>query len=495
MALRTSARLALAFGLTAAAAAAGTTMPARAQSTPTASPAPSAVGNEAILSIAVSPIYRRTGLVVVQGGELGGCKSNCERLWISRDGGSTWHQAAGGGTGVALHPIVAVTGSGREVLIGYGDKGIQRSDDDGQTWRTLGSVAGMPAPEPSFAQSGLVAVAAGTNKDYLLDGAAVQPLQGSGGVLEDTAFRYSPAFPQASAQAPAALVAGVQPTSHLSAVASCSGALACSAPVVLPGTTTLSGAPNLHLSSTFDKDGTVFAQTETGIYRSTDGGATFTQLQVGVAGATQTGTPMMALAPGYSQTGAVRTAYAAVLQSVPAGTGQGTRPDGGIYRTGDGGGTWTRLGSSDVLNRGAIAVAVAPGGRLFAGYLSHGGGLLCSADGGATWQATCPPLGGGHGSGGGNVAGAGGQGGAACTGSCPGSASDAGVGGAGGAAGGATGESGGAGALTGAATGGDGAGSRSRWMLPLAAALLLAVGAAVAARRRRRGDRDRANLG
>ncbi len=492
MAWQSSTRRALALGLAAAAATLCASVPVRAQTAP---PASSAIGNEAILSIAVSPLYQRTGLVVVQGGELSNCSSNCARLWISRDGGSTWHLAAGGGTGVALHPVVAVTGSGHEVLIGYGDKGIQRSDDDGDTWRTLGSVGGMPAPEPSFAQSGLVAVAAGTNRDYLLDGATVQPLPGSGGVLEDTSFGYSPAFPQGSAKAPAALVAGIQPTSHLPAVASCSGSLACSAPVVLPGTTTLSGAPNLHLSSTFDRDGTVFARTETGIYRSTDGGATFTQLQVGAAGASQTGTAMMALASGYSQTGAVRTAYAAVLQSMPAGTGSGTRTDGGIYRSTDGGTTWARLGSSDLLNRGAIAVAVAPDGRLFAGYLSHSGGLLCSADGGRTWQPACPPLAAGHGSSVGGSGARGGQGGAGCTGDCGGSKSSqaGGAGNRGPGAGGTDGTGGGV-ALAGAPTRPDGGGSALRWIMPLSAALLLAVGAAVSARRRRRGARDTANI-
>jgi hypothetical protein len=109
---------------------------------------------------------------------------------------------------------------------------------------------------------------------------------------------------------------------------------------------------------------------------------------VPTSGAAVTTTPMAALAPGYAEAGPIRTLYVAVLQLF-----SGRPPSGGIYSSHDGGSTWGRVGSPSPLDRGAVAVAAAPDGRLFAGYLGSGGvGLLCSMDG-AAWEARCPETG------------------------------------------------------------------------------------------------------
>jgi hypothetical protein len=154
----------------------------------------------------------------------------------------------------------------------------------------------------------------------------------------------------------------------------------------------------------------------------------------------------MALAPGYGT--ANHTAAAAVLQIV--GTGSQTRSGGGVYRSTDAGATWQAVGSPGLFDHGATAVAIAPDGRLFGGYLKDGGtvGLLCNT--GALWQVSCPPV--GHFNGGGA---------ARCgAGACPAGGAAAGTGNQqGGTAAGAGGGPGGAG--DGAGTAGRDASSRN----------------------------------
>jgi len=106
---------------------------------------------------------------------------------------------------------------------------------------------------------------------------------------------------------------------------------------------------------------------------------------------------MMALAPGYRDHGPVRTAYVAIMQAT--GTGKDMKRTGGVYRTTDGGTTWAAIGSPGPMDEGVLALAVASDGRMFAAFLtSHvQGGLLCSTDGGQTWQVACPAVGGGAG--------------------------------------------------------------------------------------------------
>jgi hypothetical protein len=262
---------------------------------------------------------------------------------------------------------------------------------------------------------------------------------------------------------------------------------------LLNGAGPMAGTPNLYLSSDFGNDGAVFAQTASGIFKSSNGGGTFTPMVIGANGASATSTSMMALAPGYRETGPVRTAYAAVMQAF--GTGKDMKRTGGVFRTTDGGTTWNAVGNPGPMDEGVLALAAAPDGRLFAAFLtSHvQGGLLCSTDGGATWQVACPVV--GTGSNGVNAAkatnapGCSGSGCAAAGGATPASGSGSGAGAP-------------AAASSLPATGGAGAGavngnliaapkSPSRpWLLPLIVAAALAVAAIVASVVRRRGARD-----
>jgi len=358
---------------------------------PTPPPLPSAIGNEVVVSIAVSPAYLRTGLVVVQASPMGNCSPNCNRIWVSHDGGHTWHVAAARGWNQGSRPQVALDAAGHESLLAGSTAGILKSDDYGESWTSLGSGgAGTPTPTARYATDHSVAVAG--QSDYVLTGNRSAAVAGSGGQMSDFAFAYA-VSPASSGGSSPVLLGGIDKSTGLPAVQRCSAALACNGTATLAGSTSTAGPPNLALSTDFAHDSAVFAQTTLGISKSTNGGATFSPLALGATGATATSIAGMALASGYRENGPIRTAYAALVQLM--GSGKSMKAQGGIYRSTDAGASWHVVGSPGPFDEGAIAVAVAPDGRLFGAYLSGSrgsGGLLCNTDA-TTWHTSCPPVG------------------------------------------------------------------------------------------------------
>jgi hypothetical protein len=246
----------------------------------------------------------------------------------------------------------------------------------------------------------------------------------------------------------------------------------------------MAGPPNLYLSTDFAHDGVVFAQTASGIFKSTTGGKTFTPVAIGTAGAAATATAMLALAPRYAENTS-RSAYASVMQVF--GSGKDMKRTGGVYHSADGGATWSVIGSPSPLDDGSTAVAVAPDGRVFGAYLTDKGqgGLLCSTDGKA-WRAFCPSV----------VAASahqaarpsadtscGGTSGCAAGG---GAASDQGPGTGGDSRSGGLGADAGTAQPSGEMAGVHGSTGSRRWLLPLLVAVALGVAACVAAAVRRR---------
>lgn len=376
-----------AMGLSGIATAFAQTAPASPTAAPT--PEPSAIGNELVVGFAVSPLYSRTGLVVAVTTSFNdqSCGSNCTtHVWVTHDGGNRWgRQAAQGWNGV--HPAIIVDASGREIIYASAPNGILRSADQGSTWQSIGSSGGIPAPDTEYAHTGAVAVAG--KSDYVVKGSSTSSVPGSQGTMTDVTFAYLPA--DARTGPSAALLGGVAKSTGLPAVERCGADLRCSDLVQLPGGTTQSGAPNLFPSSDFAHDHVVFAQTETGVYKSTDSGATFKPLSVGLPNATYSTTPMLAVPQDYRESGPDRALYAAVLQLF--GTGKNMNTQGGVFRSTDGGATWSQYGARSPLDAGTLAVAAGPDGRVFASYFNgpHGeAGLLCNADGGS-WQTSCPP--------------------------------------------------------------------------------------------------------
>jgi len=366
---------------------------------PTLPPAPpSAIGNEFLQWIAVSPAYRHTGLVMALTSGSPTCSKPCPHLWVSRDGGASWSRVAAKNWTPGRF-VIANDAKGHDVLYSPATAGVLRSDDDGETWIAAGAT-GTPTILPTYSTDGGVAVAtAGGGADYLIRSGATKTVLGSSalGRFADLQFLPSPEFPNGGSFNPVLLFAR-DPKSGQPVVFRCSVEFACTGtPTVLPGTDSSnpmsSVATVMSASADYAEQGSVFASTPVGIDKSLDGGATFTPLTVVPVGDSKaTVIPMMALASGYREAGPIRTAYAAVMQLFQTQTS--ARVTGGLYRTIDGGATWSPLVTTGPFEGGAQAVAVAPDGRLFAGYNdahTHGG-LLCSTDG-QTWRASCPAVG------------------------------------------------------------------------------------------------------
>jgi photosystem II stability/assembly factor-like uncharacterized protein len=121
----------------------------------------------------------------------------------------------------------------------------------------------------------------------------------------------------------------------------------------------------LHLALDPQSPSQIFAQTQSNIYHSTDGGATFSKLNLHPPPPVPT-ILSVAIAPLTSTT-------------LYAGTGAGT--DFGVYRSTDGGQTWSRIGALSMVN--ALAVSPQSSSIVFA---ATDGGLMESTDGGVTWN-------------------------------------------------------------------------------------------------------------
>jgi hypothetical protein len=104
----------------------------------------------------------------------------------------------------------------------------------------------------------------------------------------------------------------------------------------------------------------------------------------------------LVLDPRYSENSGPRTLYAAEVLAYEDKTNPHT--ESGVFRSTDGGTTWTRLGLGTHLADNTNGLAIAPDGRLFASFIyartsPPQAGLLCSTDGGNSWRTDCPHVG------------------------------------------------------------------------------------------------------
>jgi hypothetical protein len=342
--------------------------------------------------VVVSPAYSHSGLVLAAVFPFSADPNQTLTLWVSHDGGATWHQAAGTRWDQS-RVAVALDQRGREVLLAGGHDGLERSDDYGETWQSSGGASGSPVPLASFAHDQAVAVASAKG-DYVAKAGRFAPVSGSHGVATDLTFGIPSGTGKGSRFADPVLGGIDRATSQLD-VFRCTTDLSCDKPAPLAETRAAGAGLTFHFPDDYDTSGTLFVQTGDAVLKSTDGAASFTPLHVADRGdAIVFGTPGFAMAPGYSETGSVRTLYVAVaaVYSHPTPTGL---TGGGVFRSVDAGQTWQPLRAPTTLEHGATALAIAPDGRLFAGFttgVAGHGGLLCSADGGSSWQSACAAL-------------------------------------------------------------------------------------------------------
>lgn len=354
----------------------------------------SAIGNEVVNWIDVSPAYAKTGTVLATA-VVPSCKSDCMHLWISHDGGASWHRAAATNWS-GTSPEIALDAAGHEVIYTASPSGDMLSLDDGSTWQVFGA-NGYATASPGYAKDGLIAVAA-DKTDYVYASGATHTVPGSKGTMRDAIFGLAPSFPSGGSQAPV-LLSGLDPQTGQGEIERCDQNFACANPAPLVGSSGMNGAARVITSTGYGtSDQTVFAKSMVGVYKSTDGAHTFSRLVLPTPAGT-VATPMLAVGPDYREDGPDRSLYVAVQVVHPpapgATPGGFAPPQGGVYASHDGGSTWAQIGTQgDVLSHGALAVAVAPDGRLFAGYFdgSRYGGLVCSTNQ-STWQATCPAVG------------------------------------------------------------------------------------------------------
>jgi photosystem II stability/assembly factor-like uncharacterized protein len=343
----------------------------RAQTVAAATPPASAIGNQAPLWIAVSPGYWDSRMAAALATAMGGCSHDCTHLWVTRDGGVSWrdHRVPFD----AAHIVVLTTGSKHEAIVTESSAGVQRTDDDGATWRVLG-----PAGVPAVDASGALMVAVPNGTDYVIDAKGRHDVAGSGGRNVDLAFARAEF---------SGWLATVDRKTGNDVVMHCDLQLQCSGGAALPG----DHSSDVTLTVA-NRERDVVARTTTGLYRSSDGGRSFSPVPLPLA---QSGAYTTVAAADVEQGTDTEIIYVALLRLLHGGTGGSASTDGGVYATIDGGVRWRAVGGSSPLSSGATAVAASPDGRVLAGYVDAQGqaGLMCFDAGNAAWRPACSPAG------------------------------------------------------------------------------------------------------
>jgi hypothetical protein len=340
----------------------------------------SAIGDEVPLWIAVAPDYPHSHMVAALAAPMSKCSDDCSHLWVTRDGGGSWHSTRL--PFAASHLVLLTDGSGRDSVVTSSKAGMERSDDDGVTWRTIGA-AGFPARLGSAD----LAVAVPDGQDYIVTGGAQRTVDGSRGAGLDLAFATSRT---AGAGRAAALLAAVDRATGTDSVLRCDAAMSCASAAALPGSHTED--VSLDLATDFGDSDVAFARTSTALYRSADGGGSFIPVALpGTEDAAYTVVAGLTLLPASDSDG--DTMFVALLSVAQPVASKRATTAGGVYTSRDGGMTWRGVGRGAALDGGATSVAASPDGRVFAGFVGSDGrgGLLCSQDGN-DWRPACSPV-------------------------------------------------------------------------------------------------------
>jgi photosystem II stability/assembly factor-like uncharacterized protein len=131
----------------------------------------------------------------------------------------------------------------------------------------------------------------------------------------------------------------------------------------------------LALSPGYASDHTIFAGTNYGVFKSIDGGVSWSAVNTGLTGF---GIDALALSPGYASDHTIFAGnyYSAVTH------------EGGIFKSTDGGASWSAVNSGFTFGQGVQALALSPGYASDHTIFAAAGWVIKSSDGGASWSAT-----------------------------------------------------------------------------------------------------------
>lgn len=317
------------------------------------------------VEFAASPRFEEDGIVFGIGNGRSGCVQECPVLFRSLDAGASWERvAAVGFQGGRI--ILPPSFPSDPRVFASGPAGLQVSHDGGSHFETLLPVTGPAFMSPWFSMGDpRLVVGTAPGWEYRDDVGVATPL-----AFTPPPASLAPTFTVAFLRRQARggmLVGGTHPTAsdaQTSAVFRCEDD--CADPAPLPGAI---GAPGLLTTTAAGGGELVVAWTESSVFTSGDEARTF------VRGRLPEGARLLAV---------VGAEQATLLSLMEVGTGTS------LYTSTDGGGSWREVG--DVSSLGLRRVSALRGGTLLASPSARaGGGIMCSHDGGRTWERRCTP--------------------------------------------------------------------------------------------------------
>lgn len=310
--------------------------------------------------------------------------SSCLILFHSDDGGGTWAplptEIPSGTPTDAASGLLVTPGypdDPRIYIVGAGyTGGLLVSTDGGRTFGFApGSTKGSPSVMSSRFSDGDERILGGGPPGWVYDAARQTSSPFAGAPLTEPGQIRFAFTPRDDAQ-PTLFVGSSIPEirtrpGHLrrySALYRCEGET-CEGPITFGPH--VNSAPNVVVSPRYASDGVVLVHETDYLFRSTDGGRTFTEVVWPVDGRVVTARQIVADPAGVF--------YATIR----------TGDRGGLLVSTDGGVTWQERGNRSIFpERPPVTIATLgrPGHLLTS---RTGGGLLCSTDGGHTWASRC----------------------------------------------------------------------------------------------------------
>jgi RNA polymerase sigma-70 factor (ECF subfamily) len=315
-----------------------------------------------------SPQYETDGTIFATGRDRWGCVTPCGAVFRSTDRGATWKRLPSVGF-MNSRLLVPPSYPADPRLFAIGTGMLRVSFDGGASFLPVLSVPAdstiAAAISPDFARDGWILVDKGL--DYYDRSQPAIAITDATMPPTATEPAFSPAYADDHT-----VFAGIRWNRDPTSVVRCVGGR-CETVATLPSRS----ASTVVVSPTFSGRGPVAVFGERDLFVSPDGALGYDYVS-----------PSLPL--GGLVEDAAFDRHARLFVALFHGTDIPWR--GGLVASDDGGRSWRILGGRTALAKGVGAVDVLPDGRILAGiHDMTGGGMLCSVDGGTTWQPTCRP--------------------------------------------------------------------------------------------------------